>query len=497
MLFGSDGIFKIPFENYGFAEQICSAALIFIMFYGGFGTRWSEAKPVAARAILLSSLGVILTAVLTGIFCFYILKTTLLEGLLIGAVLSSTDAASVFAILRSKKLNLKYKTASLLEMESGSNDPCSYMLTAILLSVMSGASSSSSILLLVFSQIFFGLFFGAVIPFLATEFLRRFHFPAEGMDTIFVFAVAVFSYAVTSAAGGNGYLAVYIVGIVMGNQYFPNKKNLVGFFDAFTGLMQMLIFFLLGLLAFPLKLPGVFVPGAAIALFLTLVARPAAVGIFLAPFHTNWSQYILVSWAGLRGAASIVFAIMVTVSSTQVANDIFHIVFFVVLFSIILQGSLLPVIARKLDMIDTSSSVLKTFTDYSEETEIQFIQLEIDSGHPWLEKKVKELSLVPHILLAAILREGKTVVPKGDTTLKQGDIVVLGAEGYKDRKHVFLYEVTVDTSHKWLHKKISDIVFQKNTLIVMIRRGNQSLIPSGDTQILNHDILVLFSKKRS
>lgn len=181
MLFGSDGIFKIPFGNFALAEQVCSVALIFIMFYGGFGTRWSEAKPVAGRSILLSSVGVVLTALLTGLFCHLVLKMALMEGMLLGAVLGSTDAASVFSILRSRKLNLKYGTASMLELESGSNDPFAYMMTVILLSAMTGSVSGGSAVLLLIRQLAFGLLTGAAIAFLVTWLLKRYAFYGEDL----------------------------------------------------------------------------------------------------------------------------------------------------------------------------------------------------------------------------------------------------------------------------------------------------------------------------
>ena len=232
MLFGSDGIFKIPFGNFALAEQVCSVALIFIMFYGGFGTRWSEAKPVAGRSILLSSVGVVLTALLTGLFCHLVLNMALMEGMLLGAVLGSTDAASVFSILRSRKLNLKYGTASMLELESGINDPFAYMMTVILLSAMTGSVSGGSAVLLLIRQLAFGLLTGATVAWLVTWLLKRYAFYGEGFDTIFVFAAAIISYALASQIGGNGYLSVYLTGIILGNQELKNQKALVGFFDA-------------------------------------------------------------------------------------------------------------------------------------------------------------------------------------------------------------------------------------------------------------------------
>lgn len=496
MAFGSDGIFKIPFDNYAIAEQICSVALVFIMFYGGFGTRWSEAKPVAAKSILLSSVGVILTAVLTGLFCHLVLRMELLEGLLLGAVLGSTDAASVFSILRSRKLHLKYGSASMLELESGSNDPFAYMMTLIVLSAMSGTADVPSILVMLACQLFFGLLVGAIIALLAAWFLDRFSFNGEGFDTIFVFGVALLSYALSTVVGGNGYLSTYLTGIIMGNRDLKNQRTLVSFFDAFTGLMQMLLFFLLGLLSFPSQLPMIVMPAAAIALFLTFVARPAAVGLLLAPSKPTMGQYLVLSWAGLRGAASIVFAIMATVSDSYMKYDVFHIVFCVVLFSVLFQGSLLPVVAKRCDMIDQNSDVMKTFTDYTEAARIQFIQLPIGSTHPWVGKKICEVSTLPGTLISVIKRGAQVVVPKGQTEILEGDTVVLGAQGFADNRDILLKEITITADHRWCNKKISEAKFYKNTIIVMITRGEEILIPDGNTVILEQDQVVVYSQKR-
>ena len=227
MAFGSDGIVKISFDNFDFTESICTVALIFIMFYGGFGTRWKEAKPVVVKAGILSTVGVAMTAGLTGLFCHYVLELPAALGFLIGAVLSSTDAASVFSILRSRKLGLKYNTASLLEIESGSNDPCSYMLTVIMMAVIEGTVSGGRIVYMVFAQIVYGAAIGAVIAVSAAWLMKHFRSTTSGFDTLFVLAVAIFSYAIPNLIGGNGYLSAYIVGIVLGNANIRGKKTLV------------------------------------------------------------------------------------------------------------------------------------------------------------------------------------------------------------------------------------------------------------------------------
>lgn len=495
MIFGSDGIFKIQFDNFHFAEQICSVALVFIMFYGGFGTRWSEARPVAGKSLLLSSAGVVLTAILTGTFCHLVLKMEVLEGLLLGAVLGSTDAASVFSILRSRKLNLKYGSASMLELESGSNDPFAYMMTLIILSAMSGETDGAAILHMLFLQLFVGILVGAAIAWLSAWVLNRVEFSGEGFDTIFVFATALISYGLSGVLGGNGYLSTYLTGIIMGNRELKNQKSLVGFFDAFTGMMQMLLFFLLGLLAFPSQMPAILLPALFIALFLTFVARPAAVGILLAPFRPHLGQYLVVSWAGLRGAASIVFAITATVSESYMKNDIFHIVFCVALFSIIFQGSLLPVIARKCRMIDDKTDVMKTFSDYTENMQIQFIQIPIGGAHAWANKKICDIPLMGGMRIVVIRRDGLTIVPRGQTVILEGDTVVLGAEGFVDSRDIQLKEIVITPEHRWCGKQICEAKFYKNTIIVMIKRGSQTLIPDGNTEIREGDHVVVYSQK--
>lgn len=490
MLFGSDGIFKIPFDNYSFAEQICSTALIFIMFYGGFGTNWEHAKTVAPKAVLLSTVGVIITCFITGIFCHYALQMSLSEGLLIGALVGSTDAASVFSILRSKKLNLKYNTASLLEVESGSNDPCAYMLTVAFISITNGSTSGSDIAFLVVKQLFLGIAFGLVIALLAAYLLRTISFQTSGFDAIFVVGIALLSYALPSHFDGNGFLSAYIVGIILGNIDLNNKRNLVNFFDGVTGLMQMLIFFLLGLLAFPSRLPAVVLPAFIIFLWLTFVARPIAVALILTPFKSKLSQQLLVSWSGLRGAASIVFAIM-AYTSVHTQNDIFHIVFMLVLFSILFQGSFLPAVSQKLDMIDKNADVMKTFNDYAEEADIQFVQFTIPPNHLWCNQKLKELVLPPETLVVLIQRAGKNIIPDGETVILHNDILVLSAITPDIVSGIKLIEKTIDSESKYNNQLLSDIPKKANEIIVMIQRNNQVIIPNGNVRLQVGDMLVI------
>lgn len=343
ILFANNGLWPVRFDNYDMAKETCTVALIFIMFYGGFGTRWDAVKPVVRESVLLATLGVVLTAGLTGVFCHFVLKWEWLESLLFGSVMGSTDAASVFSILRSKRLGLKNNTAPMLEMESGSNDPAAYMCAAIVLSIMNGSASGGYIAWNIFAQIAFGAGCGVGIAWLATQVFRKISFTTDGFDSLFIFAVAIAAYAIPTLIGGNGYLSAYMVGIILGNEEFKDKRSLVSFFDGFTGLMQMLLFFLLGLLARPTIMHKAILPALAIFAFMLLVARPLAVFGILTPFREyGFKQQALISFVGLRGAASIVFAIMAMVDPAFLQNDIFNIVFVVVLLSVTLQGSLIP-----------------------------------------------------------------------------------------------------------------------------------------------------------
>lgn len=424
MLFGSDGPGGIAFSNYEVARKICSFALVFIMFYGGFSTNWKIAKPVAVRSILMSTLGVVITAITTGLFCHLVLKTTLLEGLLIGSVIASTDAASVFAILRSRKLNLKGGLASLLEIESGSNDPVAYMLTIVTLTLMSNDTETSLGLVLLY-QIVFGILVGFVLAKLSGFVLKRVNLEIDGLYPIFVTAIAIVAYAFSETIGGNGYLCVYIVGIYLGNTRFIHKRSLVHFFDGISWLMQILLFFTLGLLSFPSHLPKIALSACAIAIFILLVARPLATFLILSWFKTPIKQQLFVSWVGLRGAASIVFAIYALTYNVAIKNDIFHIVFFVSLFSVSIQGSFIPLIARKLNLVEEESPVAKTFNDYQEENSTQLVELTIQDDNPWANKSIMEADIPEEILVVMIKRKQEVVVPKGSTMMKPGDILVL------------------------------------------------------------------------
>ena len=502
MLFGSDGIVGIYFNDYQLTNKIATVALIFIMFFGGFGTNWSMAKPVAIPSILLSTLGVVFTAGLTGVFCFLVFKTTLLEGLLIGSIVGSTDAASVFAILRSQRLNLKGSIASMLELESGSNDPCAYMLTTIVLGIMSN-SNNGNIFIMVLSQILLGGMVAVVLAKLSIYLLRHFKFEIEGFYPIFMTAIAVLAYSLSEYLGGNGYLCVYITGIIIGNAKIPHKKSIFQFLDGISWLMQIMLFFLLGLLAFPSKIPLVIGKGILISIFMILVARPVAIFSILYWFKVPIKQQIFIAGVGIRGAASIVFAIFAETYGVSMNNDIFHIIFFIALFSVVVQGTITPKLAKKLDLIDNEESVFKTFNDYKEDKSTSLVEFTIDEHNIIANKTIMDANIPEDILVVMIKRNGDVFVPNGSTEVLPGDILVLSGNKlkhfneYHEDKSTTLTEFSVEENSSLINKSIKDANIPDDVLIVMIKRKGEVLVPNGNTIILPEDILVVTSNNMS
>ena len=498
MLFGSDGVVGIYFNDYQLVSKVSTIALIFIMFYGGFGTNWSMAKPVAIQSIFMSTLGVVFTAILTGLFCFFVFKTTLLEGLLIGSIVGSTDAASVFAILRSQRLNLKGSIASMLELESGSNDPFAYMLTVIILGVIAGGGYGN-IIPMILKQVIVGIVVSIILAKLSIYLLRHARFEIEGFYPIFVTAIAVLAYSLSEYFSGNGYLSVYITGIIIGNSRIPHKKSMFQFFDSISWIMQITLFFLLGLLSFPSQIPSVMIKGISISIFMILVARPVAIFSILYWFKVPIKEKVFISWVGIRGAASIVFAIFAETYGLAINNDIFHIVFFIALFSVAVQGTVIPILAKKLDLIDNDESVLKTFNDYKEDKSTRLIELTVDEYNIMANKTIMDSNMPEDILVVMIKRNGDVFVPNGSTKILPGDILVLSGNKlkyfneYNEDKSTTLTEVSVEEKSSLINKSIKDANIPDDTLIVMIKRKGEVLVPNGNTIIHPGDILVITS----
>lgn len=489
MCFGENGIFRIVFNDYAAVNLICSVSLIFIMFYGGFGTNLQAARPVLAQSAILSTLGVAGTAGAVAVFAHLALQLPWLESLLIGSVISSTDAASVFNILRSNKLALKHHTDSLLEVESGSNDPMSYMLTTVTLSLMAGQDVSIPWLLL--QQISLGVLFGLLTGAAVVWLLRQNFVDSQQGRTVLLFAAMLLAYALPAVLGGNGYLGVYLCGIWLGNAKLSQKRYLVYFFDVLTNVCQVIIFFLLGLLVTPVELPAVLLPALGIMVFLTVAARPVVVAVLLAPFRAPAAQIGVVSWAGLRGAASIVFAISAVLSGMPMRYNLYNLVFCIVLFSIAVQGSLLPRVARRFGMIDQNEDVAKTFNDYQAESDVDFIKIHLGSGHPWCGRTLKQAALPPELLVTMVLRKGETIVPQGDTTLHAGDLLVLAGRAFDDREQLYLHEIDLERGHRWVNKALAELSLPEGRRIILIKRGMETMIPTGRTVLHAGDVLVL------
>lgn len=493
MFVGNNHILPLTFNDYRLSGDVCTAALIFIMFYGGFGTNWKTARNVATQAGLLASAGVIVTAAVTGLFCHFALHWAWLESLLMGAVISSTDAASVFSILRSRKLGLKNHEAPLIEVESGSNDPLSYMLTIVMLSLIEGNADGAGIAVLLAKQIVLGAVFGFVIAKGALAFLQKVKFATSGFDSLFVLAVAIFSYAIPSLLDGNGYLSAYIVGIIMGNSQFSGKKNLVGFFDGITDLMMVIIFFILGLLSTPADIMHNAVPAVLIFLCITFISRPVAVVSILSWFRKYPANQLgFISLTGLRGAASIVFAIMITTSNAAVEHDIFSIVFGIVLISIAVQGSFIPLLAKKLGVVDPDANVMTTFNDFADNYDMEFTEVEITADSAWKGKKIMELGIPRNLLMCLLLRsDGSREIPNGDTVLEQGDVVIICTRECRNNQTVKIVEHPLSHNSKWEGRMVKEYPFPKMHQLMLIRRGENTIIPNGNTVLQRGDILYI------
>lgn len=493
MAFGAIGF---EFNDYVFADGFATVALMVIMFYGGFGTNWSMVKPVSREAIVLSSLGVITTALLTGIFCHYVLGFSMLEGMLVGSIVGSTDYASVSNILRSKNLNLKYNSAPLLELESGSNDPTAYTMTMIVLSLIMG--TDVSVPLLITAQVAIGLAAGFVLAYLIGKLLTHVNFQADGLYAVFMAAAMLITYATADIFGGNGYLALYILGIYLGNKEFQGKRDVVFFFDGFTEIMQIGLFFLLGLLSnlpdFMRALPV----SAAIMVFMTLLARPLSVYGLMLPFRMKGKQLKMISLAGVRGAAAIAFAIMAVNSDAVFTVDVYHIVFGICVLSSLIQGSLMPVGAKGWDMLDPSDTVLKTFNYYLDKANLGFLETRIKSGGKHIGTKVKDLNMEFDFIVAKIERDGKTIVPRGEVVFEEDDIVVLGGETHFDRSGQNLIEFTIPERHEWEGAFIKDLNPPHDRLIITVQReGSDLIVPDGNTQLLANDKVVMIQLQKT
>lgn len=349
MLAGSDGPGGIYFNNAKLAQYLGIIALVYILFAGGFDSRWEEIKQVAWKGISLSTLGIFITTFLVGLFANKILNFSWLEGLLLGAIISSTDAAAVFSVLREKNVNLKPGLRPLIEFESGCNDPMAVFLTVSLIQLMINQDSSVVELIILFlKQFIIGSALGYGMGKLSVILMNNFKLEYEGLYPVLTLSLVGFTYGTTSYLGGSGFLSVYLLGLVMGKSTFNNKSYLMHFHDGIAWLMQIMMFLTLGLLVFPSHLPSVFWTGILTATFLVFIARPISVFVSLIATKMTLGEKALISWAGLRGAVPIVLATFPLLAAIPKAELIFNLVFFVIIVSVLLQGTSISYIAKLL-----------------------------------------------------------------------------------------------------------------------------------------------------
>jgi len=432
MLAGSEGIGGIYFDDPLIAQFVGVLALALILFSGGLDTHWPTVRPVLSHALALSTLGVLITALIVGLFVHLLLGVSFAEGLLVGSIISSTDAAAVFSILRSKSLSLKGRLKPLLELESGSNDPMAALLTIGVLQWLTqpGTSPWSMVLLFVMQMsvgAVVGYALGRAIAFLA----NRLKLGYEGLYPVFTLAMALLTYALATWLKGNGFLAAYLAGLVAGNHDFVHRRSLVRFHDGLAWLMQIAMFLTLGLLVFPSQLLPISGTALLVALCLMFVARPASVFLCLLPVRTlRLREKLFVSWVGLRGAAPIVLATFPYLAGIPQAGFVFNMVFFVVLTSVLLQGTSVPPVARWLH-VDAPLARQRAFPlEYTrvEGLTSEIKELAITQNSPAAGRAIVELRLPDDFLVVLIARNNEFLVPSGGTTLLAGDRLLVLSE---------------------------------------------------------------------
>ncbi len=440
MLAGSEGVGGIAFDDQRLAKFIGIVALNFILFSGGIETTYASIKPIVWQGITLSTLGVLITATLVGVFVYTVFDFTLYEGLLLGAVVSSTDAAAVFSILRSKNIGLKNNLRPTLELESGSNDPMAYFLTIAFTGLIQHPDESLlSIIPLFFKSVVIGAIAGFVFGFVSKQAINKMHLDFEGLYPVLLIGLQFATFSATDALGGNGFLAVYLCALYLGNQELIHKRTLIKAFDGFAWLMQIVLFLTLGLLVFPSKILSVLGIGLMCSAFLIIVARPVAVFISLMFFKVKNRSRWFISWVGLRGAVPIVFATYPMIAGIEKADLIFNVVFFISVTSVLIQGTTLAMVARWLHVVVPDKVKQKTPHDIELSDTIKSVLVEIPlpADTSIAGRKIIDLHFPKSTMIAIIQRNGKYITPKGSTELEPYDTLLVLAENNENLQEVY------------------------------------------------------------
>ena len=423
MLAGQEGIGKISYDNPETAQFLGIIALCFILYSGGLDTKFDQVKSIVWRGTILATLGVLLTAISLGAFVYWITDFGWLESFLLGSIVSSTDAAAVFAIFRSKSTGLKRNLRPTLELESGSNDPMAYFLTLTFIMLIKQPEISVWSMVPMFLK---GMTLGTVMGFfigkLTVYIINKINLYVEGLYPVLTIAMMFFSYSLAEFIGGNGFLAIYISGLVVGNSNFIHKRSLLKFYDGFAWLMQILMFITLGLLVFPSRMLPIVGISLLISVFLMLVARPLAVVLCLLPFKIYYKDLTFVSWVGLKGAVPIIFATYPMVEKIPNADMIFHIVFFITLTSLLLQGTTLFNTAKWLKLTIPEGKAKKPILEFDTDTVKPLLEeIMIEPHFNCVDKTIVTLELPKTVLIVMIEREDKYFTPRGSTMLEVGD----------------------------------------------------------------------------
>jgi cell volume regulation protein A len=452
VLFGVDGV-GIEFNSPVIAQAIGVVALNIILFSGGMDTRMSEIKPIAVQGFILATVGVFLTALFTGIFIYWLTNNffnaitfPLLESFLLASVMSSTDSASVFSILRSKNLVLKENLRPLLEFESGSNDPMAYMLTIVLIQlIQSPEIDTVAAVIMFFKQLIIGGLAGYLLgKKVFVRIINKINLENDALYSVLLVTLMFFLFGLTTFIGGNGYLAVYIGGLFVGNSQFVHKRSSLKFFDGMTWLVQIIMFLTLGLLVNPSELLPIAGVGIAVGFFMIFVSRPLTVYTCLLPFRKmSLRAKNYVSWVGLRGAVPIIFATYPWVAGIAQAKTIFNIVFFITIISLLVQGTSVSVMAKWLKLAEDAPAKRKlTKFDVEIAEEIKSYMGEISIKEEYLANgsRLMDLNVPDNTLIAMVKRDEQFFIPRGNTELKVGDeiLVITGDEEALETTYKFM-----------------------------------------------------------
>lgn len=431
MLAGSDGILGISFDNFALTNTLGNIALMFILFSGGVDTSWKTIKPVLRRGIILSTVGVFASAALVACFSRQFLHFSWVEGFLLGVMISSTDAAAVFTLLRGKNLHLQGNVAPLLELESGSNDPMAVFLTLGLIELIQHPHTSLwSLVPFFLLQMGVGSLLGYVGGKALVFVINRIRLEFEGLYPVLTIACVLLLFEGCYLLKGNGFLAVYIAGMVLGNANFLHKKSLALFHGGLSWLMQIAMFLLLGLLAFPKEFSPWILKGIGLSVFLVFVARPISVYLCLAFSSFSFREQTVVAWTGLRGAVPIVLAtypLLKQVPSLSEARTLFHLVFFVVVLSVLLQGTTIPWVAKWLKVLSPLQPKFRHTAPYQTTNSLkkEMVEMVVPEGSSLIGWSLLDLSKSTDVFTVLIHRNGDVIVPRGSTTLEAKDQILL------------------------------------------------------------------------